>query len=70
MAKATYKGSARPQKFFWTWYSLRDLGDLAGSGDGPGEVVAINRADLLTRYMNDYRLFPPEDRQLARHDRP
>ncbi|WIM96995.1 RICIN domain-containing protein [Actinoplanes oblitus] len=57
VARATYKGSPRPQKFFWTWYSLRDLGDLAGSGDGPGEVVAINRADLLTRYMNDYRFF-------------
>jgi hypothetical protein len=36
---------------------LRDLGDLAGSGDGPGEVVAINRLDLLTRYMDDYRFF-------------
>jgi hypothetical protein len=57
VAQATYKGSSRPQKMFWTWYSLRDLGDLAGSGDGPGEVVAINRVDLLTRYMNDYRFF-------------
>jgi hypothetical protein len=57
VAQATYKGSPRPQKFFWTWYSLRDLGDLAGEGDGPGEVVAINRVDLLTRYMNDYRFF-------------
>ncbi|AYN43748.1 lectin [Streptomyces dangxiongensis] len=57
VAQATYKGSPHPQKFFWTWYSLRDLGDLAGSGDGPGEVVAINRVDLLTRYMNDYRFF-------------
>ncbi|MER7835974.1 RICIN domain-containing protein [Streptomyces sp. NPDC096040] len=56
-AQATYKGSPRAQKFFWTWYSLRDLGDLAGSGDGPGEVKAINRVDLLTRYMNDYRFF-------------
>jgi hypothetical protein len=57
VAQATYKGSAHPQRFFWTWYSLRDLGDLAGSGDGPGEVAAINRVDLLTRYMNDYRFF-------------
>jgi hypothetical protein len=56
-AQATYKGSPRPQKFLWTWYSLRDLGDLAGQGDGPGEVVAINRVDLLTRYLNDYRFF-------------
>jgi len=52
---ATYQGHSRPQKFFWTWYSLRDLGDAAGQGDGPGEVVAINRLDLLTRYLNDYR---------------
>lgn len=57
VAETTYQGSPRPQKFFWTWYSLRDLGDLAGSGDGPGEVKAINRVDLLTRYMNDYRFF-------------
>ncbi|WP_338058747.1 RICIN domain-containing protein [Streptomyces griseofuscus] len=56
-AQATYKGSPRPQKMLWTWYSLRDLGDAAGQGDGPGEVVAINRVDLLTRYMNDYRFF-------------
>ncbi|MFF3916454.1 RICIN domain-containing protein [Streptomyces sp. NPDC001852] len=56
-AHATYKGSPRPQKMLWTWYSLRDLGDAAGQGDGPGEVVAINRLDLLTRYMNDYRFF-------------
>ncbi|MFG3054745.1 RICIN domain-containing protein [Kitasatospora sp. NPDC048239] len=57
VAQATYQGKPRPQKYFWTWYSLRDLGDLAGQGDGPGEVVAINRTDLLTRYMNDYRFF-------------
>jgi hypothetical protein len=56
-AQATYKGSPRPQKMLWSWYSLRDLGDLAGQGDGPGEVVAINKVDLLTRYMNDYRFF-------------
>ncbi|MEW2119261.1 RICIN domain-containing protein [Streptomyces sp. NPDC005474] len=57
VAKATYQGKPRPQKNFWTWYSLRDLGDAAGEGDGPGEVKAINRTDLLTRYMNDYRFF-------------
>lgn len=56
-AQATYQGRPRPQKFFWTWYSLRDLGDAAGQGDGPSEVVAINRLDLLTRYLNDYRFF-------------
>ncbi|MEV6874721.1 RICIN domain-containing protein [Amycolatopsis sp. NPDC051128] len=57
VAQATYQGKPRPQKYFWTWYSLRDLGDAAGQGDGPGEVVAINRTDLLTRYLDDYRFF-------------
>ncbi|MDN3023510.1 RICIN domain-containing protein [Streptomyces sp. S.PB5] len=57
VAEAKYKGSPRPQKMLWTWYSLRDLGDAAGEGDGPGEVKAINRTDLLTRYLNDYRFF-------------
>jgi hypothetical protein len=57
VAQATWQGNPRPQIFFWTWYSLRDLGDMAGQGDGPGEVQAINRLDLLTLYMNDYRFF-------------
>jgi hypothetical protein len=57
VAQVTWQGSPRPQMFFWTWYSLRDLGDMAGQGDGPGEVIAINRLDLLTRYMDDYRFF-------------
>jgi hypothetical protein len=57
VAQATWQGNPRPQMFFWTWYSLRDLGDMAGQGDGPGEVQAINRLDLLTLYMNDYRFF-------------
>jgi ricin-type beta-trefoil lectin protein len=57
VAQATYQGKPRPQKMLWTWYSLRDLGDLAGEGDGPGEVKAIDRVDLLTRYLNDYRFF-------------
>ncbi|WP_234360084.1 RICIN domain-containing protein [Streptomyces sp. DSM 15324] len=57
VSQAEYKGSKRPQKMLWTWYSLRDLGDAAGEGDGPGEVKAINRTDLLTRYLNDYRFF-------------
>jgi hypothetical protein len=55
--QASWQGSPRPQMFFWTWYSLRDLGNMAGSGDGPGEVKAINRLDLLSLYMNDYRFF-------------
>ncbi|MEV6210731.1 RICIN domain-containing protein [Kitasatospora sp. NPDC051914] len=57
VTQATYQGKPRPQKNLWTWYSLRDLGDAAGQGDGPGEVQAINRTDLLTRYLNDYRFF-------------
>lgn len=57
VSQATWQGNPRPQMFLWTWYSLRDLGDAAGQGDGPGEVVAINRLDLLTRYLNDYRFF-------------
>lgn len=57
VAQATWQGKPRPQTFLWTWYSLRDLGDAAGQGDGPAEVVAINRADLLTRYLDDYRFF-------------
>jgi hypothetical protein len=57
VSKATWQGNPRPQMMFWTWYSLRDLGDMAGHGDGPGEVEAINRTDLLTLYMNDYRFF-------------
>lgn len=57
VAQATWQGVPRPQMMLWTWYSLRDLGDMAGQGDGPGEVQAINRLDLLTLYLNDYRFF-------------
>lgn len=57
VAQATWQGNPRPQMMLWTWYSLRDLGDMAGQHDGPGEVQAINRLDLLTLYLNDYRFF-------------
>jgi hypothetical protein len=57
VTQASWQGNPRPQMMLWTWYSLRDLGDMAGHGDGPGEVEAINRLDLLTLYMNDYRFF-------------
>jgi len=57
VAEATWQGEPRPQIFFGTWYSLRDLGDAAGEGDGPGEVKAINQVDLLARYLDDYRFF-------------
>jgi hypothetical protein len=56
-AKATYKGSPRPQKMFWSWFLLHQLGDMAGKGDTTGAVEALNRRDLLTLYMNDYRFF-------------
>jgi hypothetical protein len=56
-AKATYKGSPNPQKQFWTWFQLHQLGDMAGQGDTTGAVGAVNRLDLLTLYMNDYRFF-------------
>ena len=56
-AKATWQGKAHPQIPLWTWYSLRDLGDAAGQGDGPGEVQAIQNAALLSRYLSDYRFF-------------
>jgi hypothetical protein len=57
VAKATYKGKHRPQKMVWTWFMLHTLGDMAGKDDTTGAVGALNRADLLTRYMNDYRFF-------------
>jgi hypothetical protein len=57
VAKATYRGKHRPQKMVWTWFMLHTLGDMAGKGDTLGAVGALNRADLLTLYMNDYRFF-------------
>ncbi|HST83921.1 MAG TPA: hypothetical protein VLL08_19460, partial [Kineosporiaceae bacterium] len=57
VAKATYKGKRRPQKMLWTWFMLHQLGDMAGTDGTTGAVGALNRADLLTLYMNDYRFF-------------
>ncbi len=54
---ASWDGKPRPQIMSLTWYSLRDLGDMAGYGDGPDEVKAVNDSDLLTKYMTDYRFF-------------
>jgi hypothetical protein len=56
-AQATYNGSPRPQTMLWTWFMMPDLGKLSGLGDGPAEPGAINRADVLTLYLNDYRFF-------------
>lgn len=57
VTQVTWQNAQRPQIFHWTWYSLRDLGDAAGEGDGPGEVRAVNDTTLLTHYMNDFRFF-------------
>ncbi len=56
-ASATWDSKSRPQIMSLTWYSLRDLGDMAGYGDGPDEVAAVNDSDLLKKYMTDYRFF-------------
>ncbi len=56
-ASATWEDKPRSQIMSLTWYSLRDLGDMAGYGDGPGEVAAIKDSNLLTKYMTDYRFF-------------
>lgn len=57
VAKATYRGKAHPQKMVWDWYSLIDVAGMAGYGEGPGEAKVINNADLLGRYLDDYRFF-------------
>jgi hypothetical protein len=57
VAKVTYQGGPRPQKMFWTWFLLNQLGGMAGQDDTTGAVGALNRLDLLTLYMNDYRFF-------------
>lgn len=57
MATSLVNGETQDEIMFWTWYSLRDLGDQGGYGDGPGEVNTINDAKLLQGYLNDYRFF-------------
>ncbi|MBU3057480.1 RICIN domain-containing protein [Pseudomonas indica] len=53
----TVTGQDRAQIKHWTWYSLRDLGEVAGYPDGPTEVNAVNDAQLLKRYLDDFRFF-------------
>jgi hypothetical protein len=53
-AQATYLGKPHPQTVVWTWF---ELGLLAPVNQWQDEVKAVNRADLLTRYLNDYRFF-------------
>ena len=43
-----------PQTVMWTWF---ELGLLAPVAQWQDEVTAVNRVDLLTRYLNDYRFF-------------
>ncbi len=57
VAKATYQGKAHPQGMVWDWYSLIDVAGMAGLSEGPDEVKVINNADLLGKYLNDYRFF-------------
>ncbi|WP_405867690.1 sigma-70 family RNA polymerase sigma factor [Streptomyces sp. NBC_01515] len=53
-AQATYKGQPHPQTMMWSWFELPHLTPNATWQD---EVKAVNRVDLLTRYLNDYRFF-------------
>jgi len=53
-AQATYLGKPHPQTVMWTWF---ELGLLAPVVQWQDEVNAVNRVDLLTRYLNDYRFF-------------
>jgi len=54
-AQATYQGHPHPQTMMWTWYELPDL--ITPAPAWQDEVKAVNRVDLLTRYLNDYRFF-------------
>ena len=54
-AQATYQGHPHPQTMMWTWFELPDL--LTPAPTWQNEVKAVNRVDLLTRYLNDYRFF-------------
>jgi hypothetical protein len=53
-AQATYLGKPHPETVMWTWF---ELGLLAPVNEWQDEVKAVNRVDLLTRYLNDYRFF-------------
>jgi hypothetical protein len=53
-AQATYQGHPHPQTMMWTWFVLPDLLPAPSWQD---EVKAVDRVDLLTRYLNDYRFF-------------
>jgi hypothetical protein len=53
--KATYQGHPHPQTMMWTWFVLPDL--ITPAPSWQDEVKAVNRVDLLTRYLNDYRFF-------------
>ena len=53
-AQATYQGRPHPQTMMWTWF---ELPDLTTNPTWQQEVQAVDRVDLLTRYLNDYRFF-------------
>lgn len=51
-ASATWQGSARPQIPFFTYYEILQSGSLP---EGNGQVAAVNDAELLKRYLDDWR---------------
>jgi hypothetical protein len=53
-ALETFQGHPHPQTIMWTWFELPDLAPVTEWQD---EVTAVNRVDLLTGYLNDYRFF-------------
>jgi hypothetical protein len=56
-AQATYLGKSYPQRVMWTWFELGLLvpGTPGVATPWQDEVRSVNKVDLLTRYLNDYR---------------
>jgi hypothetical protein len=53
-AQEAFQGHPHPQTIMWTWFELPLLAPVVNWQD---EVTAVNRVDLLTGYLNDYRFF-------------
>jgi hypothetical protein len=58
-AQATYLGKSYPQTVMWTWFELGLLvpGQPGVATPWQEEVESVNKVDLLTRYLDDYRFF-------------
>jgi len=58
-AQATYLGQSSPQTVMWTWFELGLLvpGTPGVATPWQEEVESVNKVDLLTRYLDDYRFF-------------